>query len=104
MTWGWGRPPRRDSSSAGLRSATRLDASWSSPALRLIVSMTLAAGQSLLDELRQCPAQFDVIVVDEAHHLAERGSRTKRLTLLGRQLSRACKDGTLMLLTATPHD
>ena len=40
---------------------------------KLIASMTLAAGQMLLDELRQCPAPFDVIVVDEAHHLAERG-------------------------------
>jgi superfamily II DNA or RNA helicase len=71
---------------------------------RLIISMTLAAQQIFLDELRACPAPFDVVVVDEAHHLAERGSRVKRLALLGRQLARACKDGTLLLLTATPHD
>jgi superfamily II DNA or RNA helicase len=71
---------------------------------RLIVSMTLAARQIFLDELRQCPSPFDVIVVDEAHHLAERGSRTKRLALLGRALSRACADGAFLLLTATPHD
>ncbi len=38
---------------------------------KLIVSMTLAARQALLDELRQCPAPFDVVVIDEAHHLAE---------------------------------
>lgn len=71
---------------------------------RLIVSMALAAGQMFLDEIRQCPTPFDVIVVDEAHHLAERGSRTKRLTLLGRRLSELCPDGTFLLLTATPHD
>jgi hypothetical protein len=50
--------------------------------------MTLAARQIFLDELRQCPSPFDVIVVDEAHHLAERGSRTKRLALLGRSFAR----------------
>lgn len=69
-----------------------------------IVSMTLAARQLFLDELRQCPAPFDVIIVDEGHHLAERGSRTKRLTLLGRALANLCPEGTLLLLTATPHD
>ena len=71
---------------------------------RLIVSMTLAARQALLDELRRCPAPFDVVVVDEAHHLAERGSRTKRLALLGRALADKSRDGGLFLLTATPHD
>jgi superfamily II DNA or RNA helicase len=72
---------------------------------RLIVSMTLAARQAFLDELRQCPAPFDVVVVDEAHHLADRGSRTKRLTLLGRALAgRLSRDGAFLLLTATPHD
>jgi hypothetical protein len=45
--------------------------------------MTLAARQIFLDELRQCPSPFDVIVVDEAHHLAEPGSRTKRLAFAG---------------------
>ncbi|MHB1446204.1 MAG: DEAD/DEAH box helicase [Acidimicrobiales bacterium] len=71
---------------------------------RLIVSMTLCARQLLLDELRKCPTPFDVVIVDEAHHLAERGAGTKRLALLGRQLSAASADGTLLLLTATPHD
>lgn len=71
---------------------------------KLIVSMALTAGQTLLDELRQCPTLFDVVIIDEAHHLAERGSRTKRLTLLGRALSKLCPDGTFLLLTATPHD
>jgi superfamily II DNA or RNA helicase len=71
---------------------------------RLIVSMTLAARQAFLDELRQCPAPFDVVIVDEAHHLAERGKRTKRLAVLGRALGQASKNGALLLLTATPHD
>lgn len=71
---------------------------------KLILSMSLAARQAFLDELRQCPASFDVVIVDEAHHLAERGNRTKRLAVLGRALERASKDGALLLLTATPHD
>jgi superfamily II DNA or RNA helicase len=71
---------------------------------KLIVSMSLAARQAFLDELRQCPAPFNVVIVDEAHHLAERGKRTKRLAVLGRALERASKDGALLLLTATPHD
>jgi len=70
----------------------------------LIASMTLLARQALLDELRKCPAPFDVIVVDEAHHLAQRGNRTKRLALLGRELASKSQDGALLLLTATPHD
>ena len=56
---------------------------------RLIISMTLAARQAFLDELRQCPSPFDVVIVDEAHHLAERGKRTKRLAVLGRVLERS---------------
>jgi superfamily II DNA or RNA helicase len=71
---------------------------------KLIVSMNLAARQALLDELRQCPIPFDVVIVDEAAHLAVRGSRAKRLALLGRALAAKCADGALLLLTATPHD
>ena len=51
---------------------------------RLIVSMTLAARRMFLDELRQLPHPFDVVIIDEAHYLAERGSPTKRLAVLGR--------------------
>lgn len=71
---------------------------------RLIVSMTLAARQALLDELRACPVRFDAVVVDEAAHLAFTGSSTKRLTRLGRVLSSQSEGGALLLLTATPHD
>jgi len=71
---------------------------------KLILSMTLGARQVFLDELRQCPTPFDVVIVDEAAHLAVRGSRTKRLALLGRALAAASSKGSLLLLTATPHD
>ena len=71
---------------------------------KLIVSMTLAARQAFLDELRQCPVPFDAVIIDEAHHVAERGKRTKRLAVLGRALDRASHDGALLLLTVTPHD
>jgi superfamily II DNA or RNA helicase len=71
---------------------------------RLIVSMTLAARQALHDELRQCPVLFDAVIVDEAAHLAVRGSRTKQLARLGRTLSAKSDGGALLLLTATPHD
>jgi len=71
---------------------------------RLIVSMTLAAGQALLDELRACPVGFDAVIVDEAAHLALTGSHTKRLARLGRVLSEKSEGGALLLLTATPHD
>lgn len=71
---------------------------------KLIVSMTLAARQALLDELRQCPSPFDVVIVDEAHHLADRGKRNKRLAVLGRALDKISHEGALLLLTATPHD
>lgn len=71
---------------------------------RLIVSMALAARQVFVDELRKCPVPLDVVIVDEAHHAAERGSRTKRLSTLARVLAQKVGDGTLLLLTATPHD
>jgi len=71
---------------------------------RLIVSMTLAARQLFLDELRRCPAPWDVVIIDEAHYMADRGSRTKRLTLLGRALAKSSANGALILLSATPHD
>lgn len=70
----------------------------------LIVSMTLAARQALHDELRQCPNPFDVVIVDEAAHLAVRGNRTKQLARLGRTLAAKSERGSLILLTATPHD
>jgi superfamily II DNA or RNA helicase len=71
---------------------------------RLIIPMSLAGRQMFLDELRQCPSPFDVVIVDEAHYLAERGSSTKRLVVAARELARLSRDGVMLLLTATPHD
>lgn len=70
---------------------------------RLVASMTLLSRQVFLDELRQAPP-FDVIIVDEAHNVAQRGSRTKRLVVLARALAARSSQGALLLLTATPHD
>jgi len=70
---------------------------------RLIASMTLLSRQVFLDELRQAPA-YDVVIVDEAHNVAQRGSGTKRLVVLARELARKSSEGALLLLTATPHD
>jgi superfamily II DNA or RNA helicase len=72
---------------------------------RLIMSMTLAARQLFLDELRLCPASFDVVVIDEAHHVAQRGRGSKRLWVLAQTLAdKLGRDGAMLLLTATPHD
>lgn len=46
-------------------------------------------------------AYWDIIVIDEAQHVAERGNSSKR-SKLARLLSR--KSDTLVLLSATPHD
>ena len=70
---------------------------------RLIGSMTLLSRQVFLDELRQAPP-YDVVIVDEAHNVAQRGSGTKRLVVLARELARKSSEGALLLLTATPHD
>lgn len=70
---------------------------------RLIASMSLLARQVFLDELRQAPP-YDVVIVDEAHHLAQRTTGTKRLVVLARELAHKSGDGALLLLTATPHD
>ncbi len=68
---------------------------------RLIISMHFAAQKHIVDDLRR-DVRWDVVIVDEAHHLAERGSRTKQLAELGRVVADRCE--ALLLLTATPHD
>lgn len=44
---------------------------------------------------------WDIIVIDEAHNVAERGSHSKRAKLAGLLASRS---DTLIMLSATPHD
>lgn len=46
-------------------------------------------------------AYWDIIVIDEAHNVADRGTRSLR-TKLARLLSR--RSDTLIMLSATPHD
>jgi len=47
-------------------------------------------------------ARWDIIVIDEAHNVAERGGGRSQRARLARLLSR-CSD-TLIMLSATPHD
>lgn len=49
--------------------------------------------------LEQC--SWDIIVIDEAHNVAERGSNSKRAKLAKLLASRS---DTLIMLSATPHD
>jgi len=68
---------------------------------RLIMSMHFAAQKHIVDDLRR-NVRWDVVIIDEAHHLADRGSSTKRLSELGRVVADRCD--AMLLLTATPHD
>jgi len=65
-----------------------------------IVSVdTLKQGIEYRNYLEQ--AWWDIIVIDEAHNVAERGSRSQR-SRLARLL--AGRSDTLIMLSATPHD
>jgi SNF2 family DNA or RNA helicase len=68
---------------------------------RLIMSMHFAAQRHIVDDLRR-DVRWDVGVVDEAHHMAERGSGRKLLAELGQVVAERCE--ALLLATATPHD
>ncbi len=67
---------------------------------RLVMSMHFAAQRHIVDDLRR--VRWDVVIIDEAHHVAERGSGTKALTELARVV--AASSEALLLLTGTPHD
>jgi superfamily II DNA or RNA helicase len=68
------------------------------------MSMYFAApskrGAHIVDDLRR--VRWDVVIVDEAHHLAEHGDSGKRLAELGKVVAETSE--ALLLLTATPHD
>jgi superfamily II DNA or RNA helicase len=67
---------------------------------RAIVSIdTLKQDRAYRVYLEQ--AYWDVIVIDEAHHVAERGTRSQRHRLAQLLASRS---DTLIMLSATPHD
>ncbi len=67
---------------------------------RLVMSMHFAAQRHIMDDLRR--VRWDVVIIDEAHHVAERGSGTKALTELARIVADSSE--ALLLLTGTPHD
>ncbi len=71
---------------------------------RIITSTEYLKRVGVYDAALRCP--WDIIVVDEAHYLAESGSPanpyTTRRTRLGTELRKATR--SLLLLTATPHN
>lgn len=67
---------------------------------RIIMSMHFAAQDHIVDDLRR-GVRWDVVIIDEAHHFADRGSG-KNLTELARVVADSSE--ALLLLTATPHD
>ncbi len=68
---------------------------------RLITSMHFAAQRHIVDDLHR-EVRWDVGIIDEAHHMAERGSGRKLLAELGEVVAERCE--ALLLCTATPHD
>jgi superfamily II DNA or RNA helicase len=68
---------------------------------RLIMSMHFAAQRHIVDNLSK-DVRWDVVIIDEAHHLAEGGDSHKLLADLGKVVAEQCE--ALLLLTATPHD
>ncbi len=68
---------------------------------RIIMSMHYASRPHVIDDLRR-DIRWDVAIIDEAHHVAEREGSAKQLAELGRVI--ADKTEALLLLTATPHD
>lgn len=68
---------------------------------RIIMSMHFAARPHILADLQR-DVRWDVVILDEAHHLAERDGGYKQLAELGRVVAERTE--ALLLLTATPHD
>lgn len=70
---------------------------------RIIMSMHFAAQPHIMDDLRR-DVRWDVTIIDEAHHLAQRGSGRKRLWELAQVVCNKSDSDPPLLLTATPHD
>jgi len=68
---------------------------------RIVMSMHYAAQTHVMDDLRR-DVRWDIAIIDEAHHVAEREGSKKQLADLGRVVAE--KSEALLLLTATPHD
>lgn len=68
---------------------------------RIIMSMHFAIRPHILADLQR-EVRWDMAIIDEAHHLAERDGGRKQLAELGRVVAERAE--ALLLLTATPHD
>ena len=68
---------------------------------RIIMSMHFAIRPHILADLQR-DVRWDVAILDEAHHLADREGGYKQLAELGRVVAE--RSEALLLLTATPHD
>lgn len=68
---------------------------------RIIMSMHFAIRPHILADLQR-DVRWDVAILDEAHHLADREGGHKQLAELGRVVAE--RSEALLLLTATPHD
>lgn len=68
---------------------------------RIIMSMHFAIRPHILADLQR-DVRWDVAIIDEAHHLAEREGSRKQLAELGQVIAE--RSEALLLLTATPHD
>ena len=69
-----------------------------------LVSVDFLKQEKTLDQLDR--ANYDVVVIDEAHHCAETGSQQNLEDSQRRRLAEvlARRSDSLLLLTATPHD
>lgn len=68
---------------------------------RIVMSMHYASQPHVMDDLQR-DIRWDIAIIDEAHHVAEREGNAKRLAELGRIVAE--KAEALLLLTGTPHD
>jgi len=69
-----------------------------------LISFAFARQEKVLRDLER--TQYDVVVLDEAHHYARLGAAGDREDTLSRKLAEvlARQSDALLLLTATPHD
>ena len=68
-----------------------------SPRLQGVVAIEAIRDQAIIDRISELPIHFDLVVIDEAHHLRNRGTLTNEL---GHALEEAAD--AMLLLSATP--